>query len=190
MRLSGETSQGIVRRHPFSRSVVVLSPAGEPIRLAHAEGFAEVAWVVNPDPDCEQIDSLACALETLRELDESGGFFIQPVDFPLATKEDYAALGRSFLEDTAARVDVFKPRPRGGARHGHPILCRRRVLERFTEAARRGFTARDVIREAETSSVDVDNPDLARDMDHPEDYGELLEIYRSRGGGASGRRSC
>ena len=163
------------------RQIVVISPAGSETQEQHERALPQVEWVVNEEPDAEQIDSLACGLEAIRDLPTSAGFFVHPVDFPLATRQDYNDLADAMRADMAEEFLFFKPRAVEGGRHGHPILCRQRTLGRFVEVARKtGGTARDVIHESATRSVEVANEHIARDMDTPEDYRELLEIYRAR----------
>lgn len=173
----GSTALSLVlgaSRSTVERSIIVVAPGCESWRDAHDDGSGRQDWVVNPRSDAEQIDSLACGVERLLEVDP-GDFFVHPVDFPLPRASDYERLAAELASPGQAAVDVLKPR--WGGRHGHPILCRLPLAERFVAAARCGKTARDVVRGATVASVDVDNAGVVDDMDTLEDYRRLLARY-------------
>jgi molybdenum cofactor cytidylyltransferase len=174
-----------------ARSVVVVSPAGAAWRERLRFPGLLVDWVVNDRPASEQIDSLAFGLRRLEKVEAASGrafaaFFVQPVDCPLVTADDYRRLAAALAACADPQTSVFKPR--AGGRHGHPILCRRALLEAFLAAAAAGETARDVVGRARAASVDCTNPDLAEDMDSPADYRRLLALHEARRSG-NGERS-
>ena len=157
---------------------VIVAPAGLEKELSEeaARSRARTRIVVNPDPASEQIRSLQLALDAIRS-DGPGAFFIHPVDYPLALPEDYRLL-LDALWSTGDGSAVFIPSH--GGRRGHPILCAGTLLEAFL-AVSPGGTARDVISGAKVAHVATPNAGVLEDMDRPEEYARLLEIYRARG---------
>ena len=167
------------------RSIVVVSPDGASWRDRPRLAGDAIDWVINEDPAAEQIDSLVCGLRELERIETREeirfvGFFIHPVDFPLSTSDDYARLAEAARDPRHGAASVLKPRWDG--RHGHPVLCRRPTATAFLDAAATGKTARDVIRVTGSLGIDVENAGIVDDMDTPEDYRRLLQIFE-RGNG-------
>ncbi len=155
------------------RSIVVVGVERDRVIEAHVKAVPRVEWVVNPDPDSDQLRSLQLGLRALPE----GGCFvfaIHPVDCPLVLAQDYELLVSAVRSDTDG-CEVFIPRY--GERRGHPVLCRGSLREPFL-ALVPGQTARDVIRAAKRLEVETPNAAVARDMDRPQDYSDLLDEYR------------
>jgi len=160
-----------------ARSVVV-APAGleEALSAAAARSRVPARIIGNPDPGSEQIRSLQLALEAIRG-ERHEAFFIHPADYPLATGSDYGLL-LAALRSSSDGSTVFIPSHAG--RRGHPILCAGTLLEAFLGLPP-GGTARDVISAAKVAHVPTPNDGVLEDMDTPEEYERLLEIYRGRG---------
>ena len=152
--------------------VVVVNPRLREA-LGSGAGFEGAELVENADPASEQIDSLRLGLKSLKAISSTApdGFFIHPVDYPLVGADDYRALADELGQ--GGDYEVFQPAC--GQRHGHPVLCRYSLADRFLELPA-GGTARDVIRSARVRYVAVSNPGVAEDMDTPEDYDRLLEL--------------
>jgi len=175
---------GLVARH-----IVVVSPQGLAWRAAHGSSGAPIDWVVNDLDGAAQIDSLACGLRRVEEIERAGSgtvdwFFVHPVDCPLATPADCARLVAA-LDGIDDQVDVLKPT--WGTASGHPILVSRRLVEPLLDAARRGRTARDVLSKARAVRVPVDNPEVAADCDRPADYVRLRDRWAAMHGRAGDR---
>ena len=171
-------------RFVAKRSIVVVSPDGASWRDRSGLTGEAIDWVVNEDPAAEQIDSLVCGLQEMDRIETQeeirfAGFFIHPVDYPLSTGDDYARLTEASCDPRHGAANVLKPRWKG--RHGHPVFCRRPTATAFLRASATGKTARDVIRTIGSLGIDVENAGVTDDMDTPEDYRRLLQIFEGRG---------
>ena len=158
---------------------VVVAPAGLEAALSEVtiRSRARKRIVVNPDPGSEQVRSLQLALETIRN-ERPEAFLVHPVDYPLALADDYRLLLDAF-RGSPGGSDVFIPSH--GGRRGHPILCAGALLEAFLRLPP-GGTARDVISSSKVAHVTTSNAGVLEDMDTPEEYARLLDIYRAREG--------
>lgn len=155
-----------------SQTIVVVGHEAERVRAAHATR-SHVAWVVNDDPSSEQIRSLQLGLEALGE--KPSPFYIHPVDSPLATSEDYRRLLEAYAGGDGMNTVYILSHDQ---RRGHPILCDRSVAPKILELGPNS-TARDVIERESIEYVLTPNSAVLRDMDTPQDYEELLRLYRS-----------
>jgi len=157
---------------------VIVAPAGHEAALSEVmtRTRARGRIVVNPDPGSEQVRSLQLALETIRN-DRPEAFLVHPVDYPLALADDYRLLLDAFRGAQGAS-EVFIPSH--GGRRGHPILCAGALLDAFLRLTP-GGTARDVISSSKLAHVPTPNAGVLEDMDTPEEYERLLEVYRGRG---------
>jgi molybdenum cofactor cytidylyltransferase len=170
------------------RVVAVIGHRAEEVRAAHTfTGIGvDFSWVLNRVPDSEQVESLKVGLRAL-ERESLEAFLFQPVDYPLVTKADIAALLRAHRTH-AGPERVFIPTC--GQRRGHPVLCRAKVREAILELAP-GQTARDALERSGVVHVEVSNPGILEDMNTPEDYKRLREAFRrehlSGPGGGRGR---
>jgi molybdenum cofactor cytidylyltransferase len=156
--------------------VVVGANAGE-IRAAQdgASCATKVTWVRNEEAGSEQLRSLQVGLSAF-DWERVESFFIHPVDYPLATSQDYLLL----LEALAAgkpEATVYLLSHNG--RRGHPVLFRAALAEKFL-ALRPGATARDVVEAEKHAYVVTENSGVLEDMDTPEDYERLLGGYLRR----------
>jgi CTP:molybdopterin cytidylyltransferase MocA len=156
---------------------VIVAPMGleEKLSAALPRSSARGRIVVNPDPGSEQIRSLQLALETILG-ERPGGFFIHPVDYPLALAEDYRLLLEAFRSSSDGS-EVFIPSHE--RRRGHPILCAGALVDAFLRLPP-GGTARVVIASAKVAHVPTRNAGVLEDMDTRADYERLLESYRAR----------
>lgn len=149
--------------------VAVLPPGRGEGRMAAEVERAGGAWVENPDPRAEQVDSLRIGLEALGE--GPAAAIVLPVDVPLAGPEVVATLIEAFRAGGAPIV-----RPVHHARPGHPVLFSRAVWAELSEPdLERG--ARDVVHRhhAEIEDVPVDDRGVVVDVDTPEDYAREVE---------------
>ena len=162
--------------NPCCNSVIVVGHLGAEVRAAHDFPADRVRWVENADPAGPQLHSLQLGLEAISPT--ASAFYIHPVDYPLATAEDYALLSRALDHDAGDHTVFILSHSR---RRGHPILCRASVREKLL-ALGADQTARDVINNESISYVETSNAGTTRDMDTPEDYRALLEMYRASQG--------
>ncbi|MBM3725726.1 MAG: nucleotidyltransferase family protein [Acidobacteria bacterium] len=139
--------------------VVVVVHAG----LLPAVQALGVAAVVNPDPDRGQLSSLQTGLAALPP---GCSVLFTPVDCPAIEDDTISVL----LQAAGAPI----VRPRYQDRRGHPVLASPAVVAELL-ALPAGATAREVVHRhaASTVYVDVPDPGITHDIDHPEDYHRL-----------------
>ena len=147
--------------------VVVLGHGSDTIRA----GMKQAEWVritVNPHPECGMLSSLHCGLAAIPK--EAEAVIFTPVDYPAIRATTVARLAGDFAEH---RAPVTLPTHEG--RKGHPVCVSRDVIAQLL-AQPMDADARDVIRSFrdQTRFVEVADPGILHDIDHPEDY-ELLQ---------------
>jgi len=160
-------------------SIVVVGENASEVLVAHdvASSGTTVTWARNEEEGSEQLRSLQVGLSAIaREMIEC--FFIHPVDYPLATSQDYLLLLGALAAGKPETTVFFLSHNR---RRGHPVLCRAALAEKFL-GLRPGATARDVVEGEKQAYVVTENAGVLEDMDTPEDYQRLLEAYRRRQG--------
>jgi CTP:molybdopterin cytidylyltransferase MocA len=155
--------------------IVVLGAAREEIQARVELGSVHV--VVNEDWQRGQTSSLKAGLSCLPPT--AAGFLLYPVDFPLVTGQEVGCVVEAFVRCEDPEKELFIPAH--GTRHGHPVLCRRRIAREFLalpgDAPARSVTKADPRR---IWYVDCGQPYVHMDLDTPEDYAVCLEAYRSR----------
>lgn len=151
---------------PVDALVLVRSARG-PELAGEVPPDSRIRWAINPNPDAQQIDSLAVGLASLG--DEFDAAFACLVDHPAVSASTYVKLIESLRAGSRAIVV-----PTCGGRRGHPPLFRNSV---FAELARsrdaggaRGVIRRDPSRVLE---VETGDPGILADIDTPEDYDRL-----------------
>jgi molybdenum cofactor cytidylyltransferase len=111
---------------------------------------------------------------------DSGAALLFPVDFPLVTGREVAALIDRWraARPGGARIVL----PSHGLRRGHPALFDRSLFPALA-ALRPNGPIHDVVRAhaAAVEHVVVDEPWVRMDVDTPEDYERCLAAYRDRG---------
>jgi len=169
----------------LGRVVVVIGHRAEEIRAAHT--FAGIgvdfSWVLNRAPESEQIESLKIGLKAL-EKEHLEAFLFQPVDYPLVTKLDFAALVLAHRAHSGPER-VFIPTYQD--RRGHPVLCRAKMREAILELPP-GRTARDALDQGGIVHVEVPNRGVVEDMNTPDDYRRLREIFRREQSGQASQK--
>lgn len=153
-------------------SVVVVGHRADEIRRAH-EKVPDVVWVLNDDPKSQQLRSLQLGLGAVPA---DSAFFVHPVDCPLVRPTDYRLLIDA-LRSGERDVGVYYITH--GSRHGHPVLCRPSVATKLL-ALNPDQTARDVIKKEPFIEVHTENEAVLRNMNTPEEYSDMLEVYRTR----------
>jgi molybdenum cofactor cytidylyltransferase len=167
--------------------VLVIGAEAEAVR---AEAIATVTKtpaktfevVLNERFERGQTSSLKTGLEGSSP--RSDAFVIFPVDHPLVTAVEIDALIHRFSAHPRGRT-IFVA-AHAGVR-GHPVLCsathRAAMLGLEDDEPLHNYIR---LHEGETEQVPVDNPGVVSGMNTPEEYKNLLEIYRrSRAGPAS-----
>jgi molybdenum cofactor cytidylyltransferase len=159
---------GLLGAH-CSPVIVVLGHHADKVR-AGVRGGAEAVFVVNPEPEKEQLSSLQCGLRAVPP--ECHGVLFTPVDYP---KVRAATIGKLTAAARCATTEkVIVPRALGV--HGHPVYIARELVPEFLDLTE-GSTAREVIHRwrERTVYVEVDDGGIARDIDDPESYRRLID---------------
>lgn len=163
------------------RVVAVIGHRAEEIRAAHSftNVGVEFSWALNRAPESEQFESLQVGLRAL-ERDPLDAFLFQPVDYPLVTAADIAALIKAYREhEGPERVFI----PTHEKRRGHPVLCRIRMREAILELTP-GRTTRDALEAGRILEVEVPGAGVIQEMNTPEDYRRLRDLFRKTAGAA------
>jgi molybdenum cofactor cytidylyltransferase len=127
--------------------------------------------VVNPAPERGQLTSLQTALAALPA--EAEGFFFTPVDSPAVARETVTRVVEAFRSRAAETLFVI---PRYQGRRGHPVCATRAIADELL-ALPETAKASDVVHAHvdRTLYIDVDDPGILTDVDHPEAYRRLVE---------------
>lgn len=143
--------------------MVVLGHEPEIVR-AGTRSPGTTKFVLNAHYQLGQFSSLQCGLRAVPPHAE--GVVFTPVDHPNIEASTVAQ-----LIDSRATVAI----PRYLGRHGHPVFCKRGLIEEFLELAP-GDQAPTVLRRhaSETRYIDVSDAGILDDIDDPEAYQRLL----------------
>ena len=143
--------------------VVVLGHEAERIRAGVKR---DATFVFNPDHALGQLTSLQAGLRSIHP--ETDAVFFTPVDYPAFTRSTVTSL---LYAHGSAPITV----PRFQTHHGHPVLVSAVLVPEFLALPLEG-SARDIVHRhaGHTLYVDVDDPGITRDVDHPEEYQALL----------------
>ncbi|MFZ3212748.1 MAG: nucleotidyltransferase family protein [Terriglobales bacterium] len=127
--------------------------------------------VVNPHPERGQFSSLQVGLQEVLNHGRDAAM-IALVDRPPAQPATLASLCEAFSH--AYESDKWAVVPEYGGRHGHPILIGREMIEAFLRAPATS-NAREVEHALEQRIlyVPVEDPNVAANVDTPEDYERL-----------------
>jgi CTP:molybdopterin cytidylyltransferase MocA len=131
--------------------------------------------VVNRDPERGQFSSLQVGLREVLNRGRDAAL-ITPVDRPPVLPGTVRLLRQTFLDgDSDLWAAVPEVMREGEARHGHPILIGREMLEEFLRAPVTA-TARDIEHQHQQHVVyvPVEDERVAANIDTPEDYARLL----------------
>jgi molybdenum cofactor cytidylyltransferase len=129
--------------------------------------------VENRHPDRGQFSSLQVGLQEVLNHGRDAAI-VALVDRPPAQPRTLARLCEAFGD--AYESGKWAVVPEYGGRHGHPILIGREMIEAFLRAPATS-TARDVEHsvQAHILYVPVDDPNVAANVDTPEDYERLAQ---------------
>ncbi|MEM4409557.1 MAG: nucleotidyltransferase family protein [Candidatus Caldarchaeum sp.] len=127
-------------------------------------------YVVNRDAEQGMVSSVLTAFEDC----QSPWLGICPADMPLLDPGTLRQL-HSAVSDFCT---VVQPICAGIRRH--PVLIRKKVASKVRSIMAEGGTLRDFLRSAEVYKIQVQDCIQFEDVDTPEDYQRLLQIWRER----------
>jgi CTP:molybdopterin cytidylyltransferase MocA len=140
----------------------LLVVVGAPFAAAVAEEAARLGArvVVNPDPGRGMASSVATGFAACGGAHRAA--LLWPVDHPAVTA---ATVGALLVSD----ADVVVPRHRGAG--GHPVAVARAVWPALAACGDLAGGAREVLRDRRwrRRDLEVDDPGVVRDVDHPLD---------------------
>ena len=147
-------------------AAVVIRPGD----AALADEIASIGFgraVVNPRAEDGQLTSLIAGLDAV-DTPAVPAVLVTLVDVPLVTP---ATIRTLCLRARVSPAGVIRAVHRG--RHGHPVIFKRSLFEAL-RAADPALGAKEVVRNALTENVDVDDPGVAEDVDTPDDYERVI----------------
>ncbi|HYE25756.1 MAG TPA: nucleotidyltransferase family protein [Clostridia bacterium] len=141
--------------------------------------FARAAFLVeNPQPERGQFSSLRAGLRSVLDYGRDAAI-VTLVDRPPVQAATVAALRAAFVESDR---DVWAVVPSCAGTHGHPIVIGREMIEALLRAPEQS-TAREVLHQHATRVryVDVDDSNVASNVNTPDDYARLGPAMCSSG---------
>jgi molybdenum cofactor cytidylyltransferase len=136
--------------------------------IAYANG---ASLVINPDPARGQFSSLQVGLREVLNRGRDAAM-ITLVDRPPASRATIQKLRDAF---ESSSQDIWAVVPEFSARHGHPYLIGRELIEVFLQAPP-AASARDLEHghQSHIQYVAVDDPCVALNINTPDDYAGLM----------------
>jgi CTP:molybdopterin cytidylyltransferase MocA len=155
----------------FARAVVVVVGQNAD-RLAPIVSACGATLAVNPAPERGQFSSLQIGLGNALALGCDSAM-ITPVDCPPLHQDTLELLRANF--DEALSRGKWAVAPHSNGRNGHPLFVARELIEAFL-AAPSTSNAREVKRahRGRFISVPVSLPNLAADMNTPDEYAAMI----------------
>jgi molybdenum cofactor cytidylyltransferase len=137
-----------------------------PIIFAHGASLA-----VNPDPSRGQFSSLQTGLHEVLNRGRDAAM-VTLVDRPPASRRTIQTLRDAF---EAADQNIWTVVPEFSGKHGHPYLVGREMMEAFLRVPATSI-ARDIEHQHQQriQYLKVDDPQIALNINTPEDYAGLL----------------
>lgn len=169
---SGETFlSAAIRSLSSATDQVVVVVGNNEAQLAPVVYAAGGSLVRNPAPEGGQFSSLRVGLQEVLNLGRDAAM-ITLVDRPPVASSVLASLRVAF-EGAASEIWAVVPEYHG--RHGHPFLAGREMIEAFLKASATA-NAREVEHQHRQHLlyVPVEDPNVAINVNTPEDYAELL----------------
>lgn len=148
---------------------VIVVTGFESIRLREqSRRIHQSRFVHNPQPERGMLSSLQAGLQSLSS----------DTSFVLFTPVDYPAVQQDTVRAIAAHHQASLVLPRYQGRRGHPVGCGRTLIDELL-ALPADSAANLVVRRHEQGAVyvDVDDPGIRQDVDHPADYAALKAGY-------------
>ena len=163
-------SAAIQRFDPFVDVVLVVAGKNQQnlAPIIYANG---ASLVVNPHPERGQFSSLQIGLNEVLNRGRDAAM-ITLVDRPPVAPATLRALLDAFQDENAETKWAVVPEHAG--KHGHPILAGREMMEAFLRAPAES-NAREIehAHESEIVYLSVPDPNVAGNVDTPEQYAEL-----------------
>ena len=154
----------------ISPILVVAGSRREEIAQVLAPYRAEVQVIRNPDSQGDMFSSVRVGAAALpRDLD---GFFCLPSDCPAVSPHTLRRLADAFQ---AARPPLCVPFCRG--KRGHPPLLAAELREPLLAYGGQGGL-KQFLRQYQALEVPIEDPEITRDVDTPEDYRALLRCVQ------------
>ena len=140
------------------------------------------SMIVNPDPSRGQFSSLQVGMREVLNRGRDTAI-ITLVDRPPAAGATIQQLREAFA---AAPDNVWGLVPEFSGKHGHPFIAGRDLIEKFLREPVTG-NARDVEHRCleHIQYLPVDDPNIAVNVNTPEDYAALRTPVSSSGGGST-----
>ena len=148
--------------------VVVVPAGGNGVTEAVREYPAR--FVSNPEAEGDMASSVRAGRDAL--MSGVSGVIVHLCDYPLVSAD---TIERLIAEHTPSPDSIIIPCHAG--RRGHPLLFPRAVLNELDA----GRILRDLVQKepGRVLCLQVDDPGVLIDMDTPEDYHEVCEIWNS-----------
>ncbi len=162
---------------PFARAIVVVAGHNAD-RLAPIVSAYGATLAINPAPERGQFSSLQIGLSKALDLGCDSAI-ITPVDCAPLDQETLALLRAKFDEALACGQWAVAPRP--NSRTGHPLFVAQELIDVFL-AAPATSNAREIKRahSGRFVSVPVSIPNLAADMNTPDEYEAMIAKLQSQ----------
>jgi molybdenum cofactor cytidylyltransferase len=140
------------------------------LRRAQSSRVPPVPTLIkNPDPKADMLSSIRCALRALPT--HCSQILVAPADHPAIS----TALVTRMIEALNKKTHTIIVPTHAGQR-GHPLLFsaqyRNEILTRFEG---QGLRALLQAHPCEVFELEIDDPAITQDLDHPEDYRQALE---------------
>jgi molybdenum cofactor cytidylyltransferase len=164
---------GIAAIAPYTETVIVVVGKNKE-RLGPVARASGATMVENPKPELGQFGSLRVGLGELVGRGFSSAI-ISPVDSPPLSGASLEALVAEFLRAKAA--GKWAVAPGSVARHGHPLIASREMIEAFLDAPAESNAK--VVRgehEERIAYVESTDPLLGMNVNTPEDYAALCRL--------------
>lgn len=162
-----------------SATDMVIVVAGGNAAALRPTVYARPAFLVeNPEPERGQFSSLRVGLRAVLDYGRDAAI-ITLVDRPPVQPATVAALREAFIE---SGPDIWAVVPSHNGTHGHPIVIGREMIEALLRAPEQS-TAREVIHQhaARVRYVEVNDPNVAANVNTPDDYARLDPAICSSG---------
>ncbi len=168
----GTFLSGAIKVLTANTDLVIVVAGGNAEQIRPIVNANAAFLVVNPYPERGQFSSLQVGVQAVLDRGRDSAI-ITLVDRPPARTETVSFLRRQFIE--RLEQDIWSVIPEFEGRHGHPIVVGREMIGKFIDAPATS-NARDIqhANQAHVAYVPVTDPNVAFNIDTPEDYERFL----------------